>query len=216
MNSTGNMENRDPSEINRLAKGDPTQPTASGVRDPQTVGQRHNSDDRIGQPLAEQFPGELSRRRFLSRLSATLIGVTGVVVVAPVVAYIVAPLFQESPDVWRDVGPVDNFQVGTTQEVTFEDATSLPWAGVSANTAAWLRRVDQNNFTAFAVNCTHLGCPVSWKPDAHLFLCPCHGGVYYADGRVAGGPPPHSLYTYETRVVQGRVQIHASGIPITS
>src|SRR3712207_8271662 len=40
---------------------------------------------------------------------------------------------------------------------------------------------------AFAVNCTHLGCPVRWIQDASLFLCPCHGGVFYSDGRVAGG-----------------------------
>lgn len=213
-----NMEkNKDPNQWNNLANGDPEQPTVQNVRDPNLVGHRHNSDEPIGQPIAEQLPGELSRRRFLSRMSATLTGVAGLVVVAPVVAYLVAPLFQESPNVWRDVGPVDNFQVNTTQEVTFEDATSLPWAGVAANTAAWLRRVSATQFTAFAVNCTHLGCPVSWKPDAHLFLCPCHGGVYYADGRVAGGPPPHALYTYDTRITaQGRVEIHASGIPITS
>ena len=31
-------------------------------------------------------------------------------------------------------------------------------------------------FTAFGLNCSHLGCPVNWRPDAQLFLCPCHGG----------------------------------------
>ena len=37
------------------------------------------------------------------------------------------------------------------------------------------------------------------RPDAELFLCPCHGGVYYADGTVAGGPPPQPLFRYGVR-----------------
>jgi menaquinol-cytochrome c reductase iron-sulfur subunit len=24
---------------------------------------------------------------------------------------------------------------------------------------------------AFSINCTHLGCPVRWLPDANLFMC---------------------------------------------
>jgi hypothetical protein len=31
--------------------------------------------------------------------------------------------------------------------------------------------------------------------------------VYYADGTVAGGPPPRRLSTYDTQIVDGRVQI---------
>ena len=60
--------------------------------------------------------------------------------------------------------------------------------GVTARTAAWLRRDSDASFTAFSVNCTHLGCPVRWFAEPKLFLCPCHGGVYNADGTVAGGP----------------------------
>ena len=78
----------------------------------------------------------------------------------------------------------------------FEDASPLPWAGVTARTAAWLRRDDAEHFTAFTVHCTHLGCPVRWVADAKLFLCPCHGGVYYADGTVSAGPPPKPLPQY--------------------
>ena len=89
------------------------------------------------------------------------------------------------------VGAVEKFNVGETVEVKFADASPLPWAGVTAQTAAWLRRQDANNFIAYSVNCTHLGCPVSWLQSADLFMCPCHGGVYYKDGSVAAGPPPH-------------------------
>jgi len=118
--------------------------------------------------------------------------------------------------VWRRVGNVESFEIGSTVEVTFEDASPLPWSGQTAQTAAWLRRESQEVFTAFSVNCTHLGCPVRWLPDANLFLCPCHGGAYYQDGRVAAGPPPRSLVRYEVRVRQGQVEVLTSPVPIST
>jgi menaquinol-cytochrome c reductase iron-sulfur subunit len=64
------------------------------------------------------------------------------------------------------------------------------------------------------VNCTHLGCPVQWFENAKLFLCPCHGGVYQADGSVAAGPPPKPLPQYPIRVQGGQVEIQTAPIPI--
>jgi menaquinol-cytochrome c reductase iron-sulfur subunit len=61
-----------------------------------------------------------------------------------------------------------------------------------------------------------MGCPVRWLGDAELFMCPCHGGVYYKDGTVAAGPPPEPLVRYEVRVAHGLVQIKSAPIPITT
>ena len=85
---------------------------------------------------------------------------------------------------------------------------------MSANTAAWLRREGDQQFVAFSINCTHLGCPVRWLPDASLFMCPCHGGVYYKDGTVAAGPPPGPLTNIPVRINNGQVEIETSPIPI--
>ena len=46
-------------------------------------------------------------------------------------------------------------------------------------------------------------------------MCPCHGGVFYKDGRVASGPPPQPLATYPVRVRDGRVEILTSPLPIS-
>jgi menaquinol-cytochrome c reductase iron-sulfur subunit len=133
--------------------------------------------------------------------------VAAAVVSVPIIAYLLSPLLQPAPDQWHDVGPVDTFKVGETVEVALDDPSPLPWAGQTARTALWLRRNDQSSFTAFALNCTHLGCPVNWRQDANLFLCPCHGGVYYSDGTVAGGPPPRALPQLAVRVQNDRVQV---------
>jgi menaquinol-cytochrome c reductase iron-sulfur subunit len=110
---------------------------------------------------------------------------------------------------------VDSFKVGETASVTFQDSSPLSWAGPAANTAAWLRRTGDQQFVAFAVNCTHLGCPVRWIQTANLFMCPCHGGVYFADGKVAAGPPLKPLSEYPVRIQDGQVQIQTSAVPIT-
>jgi Rieske Fe-S protein len=59
-------------------------------------------------------------------------------------------------------------------------------------------------FLVLAVNCAHLGCPVEWFAEAGLFMCPCHGGVYYANGEHASGPPPRGLYRCVYRVTRVR------------
>jgi menaquinol-cytochrome c reductase iron-sulfur subunit len=156
----------------------------------------------------------VQRRRFLARVSVGLGAVGGLAVTAPLVGFVVAPLGREVPRIWRSVGKVIDFRVGETAIVRFVDTSPLPWAGVTANTGAWLRRISEDTFTAFAVNCAHLGCPVRWLPDARLFMCPCHGGVYYEDGTVAAGPPPHPLSQYLVRIEGEDVQIRADPIPI--
>jgi menaquinol-cytochrome c reductase iron-sulfur subunit len=156
----------------------------------------------------------LKRRRFLARVSIALSAAVAAVLGLPVVGFLLSPLTRKPPRVWRSVGAVDGFRVGETVNVRFEDASPLPWAGVTARTAAWLRRDDESRFTAFTVHCTHLGCPVRWIADAQLFLCPCHGGVYYADGSVSAGPPPKPLPQYPVRVRDGQVEILTSPIPI--
>jgi menaquinol-cytochrome c reductase iron-sulfur subunit len=141
-------------------------------------------------------------------------GIGGAIVTVPMIGFIVAPLFRKSPEVWRTVGRIGDFPIGSTTAVQFTDSSPLPWAGVTARTAAWLRRTADEDFIAFAVTCSHLGCPVRWQQSAQLFLCPCHGGVYYADGSVAAGPPPVPLPRFPVRVRDGEVQIQPQPIAI--
>lgn len=147
----------------------------------------------------------LSRRRLLNRVLIALAGLAASVVAVPIVAFLLSPLLKPAKQVWRDVGGVNDFKVGSTTLVAYQDPSPLPWAGQTAQTAAWLRRETSSQFIAFSVNCAHLGCPVTWLQDADIFLCPCHGGIYYANGDVAGGPPPRPLFRQQVRVQNGRV-----------
>jgi menaquinol-cytochrome c reductase iron-sulfur subunit len=168
-------------------------------------------------PCGPPTPQEIvTRRRFFEGLCVGLGAFCAAILGLPIVGFIVAPLFRKGPAQWIALGQVDRFTIGHTVNVTFTDPSPLPWAGITAKSAAWLRREDAETFIAFSVNCTHLGCPVRWLPDAELFMCPCHGGVYYKDGSVAAGPPPHALVRYETRIENGEVKIKSAPIPITT
>jgi menaquinol-cytochrome c reductase iron-sulfur subunit len=171
----------------------------------------------VTDPQSGDLPpkSEVSRRNFLQMISIGM-GLIGAALVGiPMIGFLFSPLFKKTEQVWRPVGTVDNFKIGTTTSVIFTDSSPLPWAGVSARSAAWLRRIDETNFEAFSVNCTHLGCPVNWIQSSDLFLCPCHGGVYNQEGQVVAGPPPLPLTKYPVRVQAGQVQILTSPIPIT-
>lgn len=161
----------------------------------------------------QRAPGGISRRELFTRVSVAGGGVIAVLLAVPVVGYLLGPLFDNTPNNWLDLGPLSDFPEGETREAQFSDPSSLPWAGDTAQTAVWVRRGNGDDFTIFALNCTHLGCPVSWLAGARLFLCPCHGGVYNGDGTVAGGPPPRSLFTYKSRVRNGRLEALSRSLP---
>ena len=156
----------------------------------------------------------VSRRRLLSRLLLGVSALAGAAASVPIIGYLIGPLINPEPEAWRDVGAVDDFTVGKTVGVTYEDPHSLAWSGETSEAKAWLRRNGTDSFTAFAENCTHLGCPVTWKPGAEIFLCPCHGGVFNAEGKVAGGPPRRPLWQHDVRVRKGRVEISTGDLPI--
>jgi len=163
-----------------------------------------------------ETPEEISRRRFFEKLSIALVGLCTAIIGVPLVGFIVAPFFRKVPEKWVTLGKPDDFQIGKTVAVTVTDPSSLPWAGVTAKSGVWLRRVSQDSFIAFSANCTHLGCPVRWFEESHLFMCPCHGGAFYDDGSHASGPPPRGLYEYEYKIEQGQLWVRGGQLPTLS
>jgi menaquinol-cytochrome c reductase iron-sulfur subunit len=171
----------------------------------------HQAADEVA---IQHGPDSPERRRFLSRLSLGLGALGGAILGVPVIGFILAPLLQQQALIWRPVGRLNEFRIGQTVEVTVLEPSPLAWAGLASKTAVWLRRDGDLDFTAFSVNCTHLGCPVRWLEEGGLFMCPCHGGVFYANGDVAAGPPRHPLVRYPARVDGDLVQVLSGVSPI--
>ena len=156
---------------------------------------------------------EPSRRGFLFWLGAALNSIAVVLIAVPVIGYIISPWRSGGWQKWTDLDNVKKYPKGQTRLATYVNPFRTPWDGYTADTACWVKRDQTGAFTVFAINCTHLGCPVRWFPESNLFMCPCHGGVYYADGSHAAGPPPRGLYPYETRIKDGILQVKAGRLP---
>lgn len=154
-------------------------------------------------------------RRWFLWLTASLAGAASAIALAlPLGAYLLGRRRVRRP--WIVLGEAAAFPENQTRLVEFENPLRQPWDGRTAATGVFVRNQGtqaEPRFLIFAVNCAHLGCPVTWFPASGLFLCPCHGGVYYADGRRASGPPPRGLFACSWRIRNGQLEIEAPHYP---
>jgi nitrite reductase/ring-hydroxylating ferredoxin subunit len=161
--------------------------------------------------------GTTSRRAFLFKLGILLNGIAAMVVGIPILGYVFSSFRTKSSfDAWIPLGTTEAFPAGQTRLATFKNPFTRPWDGPTEDIPCWVRRVDEGSFQVFAINCTHLGCPVRWFQESHLFMCPCHGGAFYQDGSHASGPPPRGLYQYPYKVENGQLLIHGGQLPTMS
>jgi nitrite reductase/ring-hydroxylating ferredoxin subunit len=159
-------------------------------------------------------PGVVSRRWLLLKAGIALNGLVGLALAIPIVRYLLWPVRKDSSyNAWASLGPADGFPMGETRLAFYRNPWTRPWDGQTDDIACYVRREGSSQFAVFAINCAHLGCPVRWFPQSQLFMCPCHGGVYYADGSRASGPPERGLFTYPHRVRGGHLQIDAGQMP---
>ena len=169
-----------------------------------------------GMPPASDSPALSPRRTFFRWIASGLAAAAALLVAGPFAAYILRTRGRSVQ--WIDLGTVGEFPINETRRVTFDNPLRQPWDGMVAHTAVYVRyegkdtsRKDQ--FLVLGVNCAHLGCPVTWFPESALFMCPCHGGVYYADGTRASGPPPRGLFQCTWRLRKDRLEIQAPYYP---
>ena len=160
---------------------------------------------------------ERARRRFLLKLGAALNLLAATLIGIPVIGYLLSSFRRGArPGSWVQLGLVESFPENQTRLATFRNPYTRPWDGATADIPCWVRRVGGDQFQVFAINCTHLGCPVRWFQESRLFMCPCHGGVFYEDGSHAAGPPPRGLFEYKYKVENGQLWIEGGYLPTLS
>ncbi len=175
-------------------------------------------DERLPPPNPEDPAKRLeaervTRRTFLMKVGIALNAVVALAIATPVVAYMLGPVVRRREYLqWTSIGNTSDFPPGQTKLVAFRNPFADPWDGETANIPAYVRCSAPGEYTVFAINCAHLGCPVRWFSESQLFMCPCHGGIYYADGSRASGPPERGLFTYEVKVEAGKLMINAGQI----
>lgn len=179
----------------------------------------HEMDEKLPPPSPDGQEQRLqkqrvSRRSLLMNVGIALNAVVALAIATPVVAYLVGPMTRRKEYLaWVPIGRPEDFPPGETTLVTFKNPFTTPWDGDTAMVPAYVRSTGPGEYTVFAINCAHLGCPVRWFSESQLFMCPCHGGVYYADGSRASGPPERGLFTYGQKIENGQLMINAGQMP---
>lgn len=165
--------------------------------------------------LQQHKPEEVSRRRFLFKLSIAANSIVGAVFAVPILGYLLGPVMkkEKAAEFWVGLGPIDQFPEGETRLANFRDPSTAPSDGQTADLPCWVRRIAGSQFQVFAINCAHLGCPVRWFSQSRLFMCPCHGGAYYEDGSRASGPPERGLFEYEYKIEANNLIVKVGDLP---
>ena len=134
-----------------------------------------------------------SRRKFLAACLGGIGAVAAGLAIYPLFRYL-APR----------QGDVTRKQVSIpAADVAEGDAKFFEFAG---RTAVLIRKRG-GGLVALSAVCTHLGCIVQWQKEKEQFLCPCHAGLYTADGTVVSGPPPKPLEKIPFAVNGGTILI---------
>jgi Rieske Fe-S protein len=174
--------------------------------------------------VVEPLPS-YTRSRFLEASTLGLGAAIGAVVTLPVLGFTVLPSFTNLASNDVDLGPLDNFPEG---QYVIASYLANPKAGEVSRRTAFIRNngaadSGEPSFTILYSRCVHLGCPV--QPNgpvdeqarknvdgvelrpvlAQSFGCPCHGGLYDAEGNRRAGPPVRSLDRYTFSIKRGHL-----------
>jgi nitrite reductase/ring-hydroxylating ferredoxin subunit len=143
---------------------------------PQTCKQNQSRSNFRRTVIVNQVNDQIPRRQFARYLTAAgLAGVGGLVI------FIRA---RKSSYPVKVVAQVEDIPVGGMKIISYPNDEH----------PCFLLHPSDGTFLAFSRLCTHAACPIFFRPEEHIFACPCHGGVFSAvDGSVLGGPPPKPL-----------------------
>ena len=153
---------------------------------------------------------EVTRRVFLSYVSAAVGGFISIVMGIPILGYLAAPLAGKIEAHKITLGKVDSFKGTEPRLVTFTITRRDGWVELQEARTCWVVPESNGTFTVYNGRCTHLGCAYSWRTEGDhkdKFFCPCHDGLYDREGTVLGGPPPRPLDRLAATVEGDELQV---------
>jgi Rieske Fe-S protein len=192
--------------------------------EPETRVVADSSSAEVGASADKPLPA-YTRSRFLEASTIGVGAAIGAVVTLPVLGFTVLPSFTNIDEQEADLGPIENFPEG---EYVIASYLANPSQGEVTRRTAFVRNngpaeSGEPSFTILYSRCVHLGCPV--QPNgpideenttevdgvelrpvlAQSFGCPCHGGLYDAEGNRQAGPPVRSLDRMTFSIKGGRL-----------
>jgi len=176
----------------------------------------HVLGDRVEQKIETEKSAEkkdviiITRRSFFGALVAIGSAGMGALLAVPVLRYVLYPLYARAAGTeWSDVGEMSEFASSKSpvrKTITFAQRDG--WREVVSAQSVYVSRTAAGELEVLSAICPHLGCSVSWQQAQNDFLCPCHGSVFKADGKIVAGPSPRGMDRLPTRIKDGKLQVH--------
>lgn len=151
--------------------------------------------------------GTAGRRPFLVRAVVAVQAAIGAALAGVVGGAALAPSFAARRRSWQRAAALAELARDAPTPVTLRLIRQDGYRQVVDRRVVYIRRDDAGGVRVLDSTCTHLGCRTRYDAVTGHFLCPCHGGVYDADGRVLAGPPPAPLSRLEARIDGGDVVV---------
>jgi menaquinol-cytochrome c reductase iron-sulfur subunit len=150
--------------------------------------------------------GDVTRRRFLSRITNGIIGIIGAILGVIGGGAILSSTARKQDD-WTPASSLLDLPDNQPTPVTLTVSRLDGFREVIQRKTIFLVKTADAQVAAIDSTCTHLGCLVAWDAEAQVFRCPCHGGIYDRTGAVKDGPPPTPLSKIATRIDGERVLV---------
>jgi menaquinol-cytochrome c reductase iron-sulfur subunit len=155
--------------------------------------------------IASSITSPIRRRGFLT---SAILGAAGLIAAGlgiPSLAYLAIPPKEPRDSRWADAGDLSDLEPGSPRQVLFRRTRVDGWRVSTEDASAWVVKQSDGRVTAFAPQCTHLGCAYHWDEPGRVFDCPCHGSRFSIDGRVLAGPAPRPLDRYAIQLDGARI-----------
>lgn len=141
-----------------------------------------------------------SRRAFLTKAIVGACGAGAVIAAIPLVGSFISPALGGGGETWIPIGDASTLKDNEPTKITFSYQRKDGWTTQEARKTVFATRLPDGGVKVLANRCTHLGCAVDWSSTDGHFTCPCHGGVFDAEGKVVSGPPPKPLQTLAAKI----------------
>jgi menaquinol-cytochrome c reductase iron-sulfur subunit len=142
----------------------------------------------------------MDRRRALALFVNSTVALIGAGLSAVLGAFALRPSSSARPDRWIRAGALLDLTPNTPVPRVMVVSRQDGWYRERARETVFLVWDGDKSVHALSATCTHLGCQVRWDTATKKFRCPCHGGVFDAQGNVVSGPPPRALDRLEARI----------------
>jgi Rieske Fe-S protein len=142
----------------------------------------------------------MERRRALALFVNSVVALIGGGLSALLGAFALRPSRAEASVRWLRAGTVSDLTPNIPVPRVLVASRQDGWYRERSRQTVFLVWDGDKTVHALSATCTHLGCQVRWDGATKKFRCPCHGGVFDAQGNVVSGPPPRALDRVEVRL----------------